>query len=137
MPKGFTLLDSALGVPLHSRNLFEVVGVRFGFEPYRQLQIELLASGWRGEITFDYPVSFRAHDEGEIIAYWTARAAEDVGVGTCFRIAKSDYLSELSQGVSGLHEELTHYLVAGLDLCVEVLSTSPPTAHWKLIDKVD
>ncbi len=137
MPQGFTLLDGALDVPMAAGNLFDVVGLCFDVQPHPQLQIEVQSSTWCGEIIFDYPVSFRAHDEAEIINYWAARAAEDGGVGTFFRIEKSDYLSELSQGVSGLHnQELNHYLVAGLDLCVEVISTSLPTADWKRSDQV-
>lgn len=59
-------------------------------------------------------------------AYWLSREIEGVGVGTRYIIGESDYLNEFSREVSAVIGATVHYLICGVDSCVEVLSAKAP-----------
>ena len=126
MVRGFKLLDDKMGITLGRSAPFPISQVWFGFEPYRGLRISLDDGGMYGEIVFDDPVSHRVQDERDMLHYWSARSSEGVAVGSLYSIAESAYLSELSGGVSSFERDLSHYLVLGSDICVEVISYEPP-----------
>lgn len=110
------------GVPLWS-----ITDVRFGHRQDWPLHVRLQRGSNAMKLIFESAVSFRAHDESEILGHWQQRTHEGVPVGTVYEIAESSYLNELSAGVNGLARAPTkHFLVAGNDLCVEVLATAPP-----------
>jgi hypothetical protein len=80
---------------------------------------------------FDDAASFRVQDEGEIVDYWGAREHEKVPVGTIYTIDESLYRSEFQNGgISGWSGILTHYLIAGYDACVEVLTKAEPVIRF-------
>ena len=104
-----------------------ITDVRFGHRQGWPLELRLERNGSAIDVVFQDAVRFRAHDESEIIGHWLTRAEEGVDVGTIYAIESSTYKDELASGAAALVAPLTHFLVAGYDLCVEVLSTSPPT----------
>lgn len=61
-----------------------------------------------------------------MLHYWSARSGEGVAVGGLYSVAESAYLTELSSGVSSFERDLSHYLVLGDDICVEVIAYEPP-----------
>ncbi len=127
MVRGFELLDSALGMPVPQTGLWSIVDVRFGHLQNWPLELTLQRQASQLRLTFRDVVSFRGHDESEIDGHWLARAAEQVAVGSVYRINASTYLDEFAEGTAALMgQQLTHYLIASIDLCVEVLATSPP-----------
>ena len=105
--------------PSGSWSLYEIHGVHW--EP-RLLRILIGDDTGEVEVAFQYPASFRSQDEGDMLDVWTAREAEGVEVATIYTIEKSAYLKSLREhAVSGLTLELRHWLVAGLNQCVEVV----------------
>lgn len=130
MVRDFELLDSAVGMPLPPTPLWSIVDVRFGHPQGWALELTLEREASQLRLTFDRVVSFRAHDESEIINHWAARADERVAVGSVYRIGASTYLDEFAGGTAALIGlQFTHYLIAGFNLCVEVLASSPPAVE--------
>jgi hypothetical protein len=126
MVQGFKLLDSELGIPLGQVTPFQICEIHFGFEPHRELRISLGGDSLLKYILFDDPVSYRAQDERDMLEYWSARSQEKVSTGGIYQISESLYLSELSKGVSSFERSLSHYLILGEDICVEVIAYEPP-----------
>ncbi|MCC0804961.1 hypothetical protein FPV16_01780 [Methylobacterium sp. W2] len=78
-------------------------------------------------LTFHNVISFCAHDHTTITNYWIVRSEEKVAVGSIYQIGTSTYLDEFSQSTPALFGlQIIHYLIAGYDLCVEVLAIRPP-----------
>src|SRR5262245_17879372 len=126
MPEGFRLLDDEIQWPAATRReLWDIVQVQFGRKTEWQLRLELADNGQAARATFDDVVSFRVHDEAEIVEYWTARDREGIGVGTCYAIRSSDYLDEISRGITGIsrNRPMRHFLLCGRDICVEVIGS--------------
>ena len=126
MVQGFKLLDSELGISQRRAAPFQISEVCFGFEPHGLLRIVLSGEKLLDHIVFDDPVSHRVQDERDMLDYWSARSREGVAIGGIYKIAESQYLSDLSKGVSSFERSLTHYLVLGEDICVEVIAYEPP-----------
>lgn len=123
---GFTLLDLELGLPQPLTPLWTISDIRFGHRQSWPLELLLERGGDTVRLIFREVVSFRAHDESEILTYWTARPVGSP-IGSIYRIAESDYLAEFADSTAALMgQPMTHYLVAGNDLCVEVLASQPP-----------
>ena len=127
VPHGFCLLADQ-PQPLGSYgHLWEIVDVRMGVSTDWDLHVALEMDGHSANVIFPNVVSYRAHDEREMLEYWGARAHEGVGVGSLYSVSESAYKSEIQAGgVTGLSFPLTHFLLAGNNICVEVLSTNPP-----------
>jgi hypothetical protein len=127
MVRGFELLDGMLGIPVPPTPLWSIVDVRFGHLQDWPLELTLERNASRLGVVFRDVTSFRAHDESEIISHWVTRADEQVAVGSVYRLNASTYLDEFAGSTAALvGQQITHYLISGLDLCVEVLATSPP-----------
>jgi hypothetical protein len=128
MPEGFSLLDDELNWPRIGRTLWDIVQVDYGHRTKWELRIELEHDGRLAEAVFDHVVSYRVHDEREIFQYWAALARENAPVGTIYVIQKSDYLNEIKRGSTGLvTKSLRHFLLAGMNICVEVIGSGNPT----------
>lgn len=111
-----------------------VTNVSFGYQSNVRLFIEYLSlneqSAWA---IFDEPVSFRVHDEGEIYCYWGTRSYEGVRPGFAFEIERSHYLTEMRLGATAIMNQkrrLRHFLICGLNICVEVIAFEPPTVTF-------
>jgi len=130
MVRGFQLLDGSLEFSHWPNGLWSIVDVRFGHLQDWPLVLTLKNGNVEVILTFTGVVSFRAHEESEIINHWIARANEGVPVGLLYSIADSAYLDEFAESTSALAaQDFRHYLVAGYDLCVEVLAIAPPQLH--------
>ncbi|WP_156423756.1 hypothetical protein [Erythrobacter sp. YT30] len=58
-----------------------------------------------------------------MIDYWAVRQDEDIDVAPLYSIEKSAYLAGLSgNAVSSFNGKLSHWLVAGNNQCVEVIT---------------
>lgn len=102
-----------------------IVEVNFGHSTAWDLRLELEREGQAAQVVFADPVSFRVHDEGELLTYWVARDAQGVDIGTFYSLENSIVLQEFIHEVGG-SKPLRHFLVAGSDTCVEVLGVQPP-----------
>ena len=82
----------------------------------------------RIEIVVDRISSFRATDEGDLLHYWGVRTAEGVNPKTSiYKIEESAFLDEIrSASPVPWCDEFIHLMVAGEDLCVEII-TVPET----------
>ncbi len=78
----------------------------------------------RIEIVVDRIVSFRATDEGDLLHYWGVRTAEGVDPKTSiYKIEASAFLDEIrSASPVPWSDEFIHLMVAGEDLCVEIIA---------------
>lgn len=128
--RGFTLLDRTLGAPRPNSRLLTVVDVAYGHATDWRLRVTL-EDHRETTVWFENPTVFRVLDDGELLDYWGRRSEENVAVGTLYSIRESPFLAQLGAGVTaqslGVGESLTHYLIAGMDVCVEVISGAPPT----------
>ena len=87
-------------------------------------------------IFFDLPTSFRSQDEGDMLDYWAVRKAEEIEVATLYTIEQSPYLEWLSaNSVAGLTGPQKHWLIAGLNQCVEVICDADdlPTIEVRIL----
>ena len=128
MPSGFISLDAELGWPASFGEHWDIVGVRYGHRTQWQLRVDIEAlNGIEKTVTFTDPVSFRVQDEGEIVDYWVDREEEGAPVANVYTIESSRYVDEIQNGVTaGAIGPLTHYLIGGQNVCVEVIGRSPP-----------
>lgn len=127
MVRGFNLLDDALGMPAPATHLWSIVDIRFAHLQNWPLEITLERGARRLLLTFRDVVSFRAHDHTSITNHWITRADEQVAVGSIYRIDTSTYRDEFTESTPALCGlEMIHYLIAGYDLCVEVVAIGSP-----------
>ena len=125
--RGFKLLDDELGMPIPNTPLWSITDIRFGHLQDWPLEVALMRDAAQLNLIFRDVVSFRAQDESEILSHWAARGNEQVAVGSIYQIEQSAYLDEFSTSTSAITDlDIHHYLIAGYDLCVEVLATRPP-----------
>ena len=78
----------------------------------------------RLEITIDRIISLRATDEGDLLHYWGVRDAEGIDPKTSiYKIKASAFLDEIrSASPVPWSDEFIHLMVAGEDLCVEIIA---------------
>ncbi|MEH6665889.1 MAG: hypothetical protein V7678_13645 [Brevundimonas sp.] len=126
MLKGFRPIDDEVGWSPADSHLGDFVQVDFG-----------TATGWSLIAEYVYgntsvwiqatPVSYRVHDESELIHYWNRRQEEDVLVAFAYEIEVSPYLDEMKNGVTSMiGTGLRHFLCAGQNTCVEIIAEQPP-----------
>lgn len=127
LPIGFVSIDQQIdwrGGPKDQGDLFQFeYGLRTGWKLIAEYDGEI-GSAW---VIVDDPISYRVHDERELIAYWARRDEEGVSPAFGYEITKSIYLEELSRGVSGLVTgPLRHFLLGGRNQCLEIISNGLP-----------
>lgn len=126
MLKGFRPIEDELGWAPAGGRLGDFVQVDFGS-----------ATGWSLIAEYDCgdssvwlqatPLSYRVHDESELINYWNLRKDEGVPVAFAYEIEVSPYLTEMRDGVTSLSgTALRHLLFAGENTCVEIIAEQPP-----------
>lgn len=131
LPAGFVSIDQQIdwrGGPKDQGDLFQFAyGLRTGWKLIAEYDGEI-GSAW---VIVDVPISYRVHDERELIAYWARRDEEGILPAFGYEIAKSIYLEELSRGVSGLVAgPLRHFLLGGQNQCLEVISNGLPQVTY-------
>ena len=132
---GFKIFAEQPRPPRSSGGLLEIERVNW------DLKTDLLSivlADAKGEVTimFESPVSFRAQDEGDMLEYWGTRDAEGVDVASIYNIEKSAYLSEFKEsGVSSFTCELQHWLIAGNNLCVEVIADKDDQPIIRVVER--
>jgi hypothetical protein len=127
MPSGFKSLDAELGWTSSFGEHWDIVGVEFGHRAEWQLRLEVAVLNGTETVIFTDPVSFRVQDEGEIYSYWVDRNEEGAPIASVYSITSSAYLDEIRGGVSAQAVgPVSHYLIGGQNICVEVIGRSPP-----------
>ena len=122
LPSGLALFVSQPPRTDRTGGLWEIIDVSYGHSTGWMLIARLEDQANSIEIRFPHIVSFRAHDEREMLNLWAARDKEGVSVGTLYVVADSSYKTEVGDGgVTGMCD-----VIAGTNLCVEVLATVPP-----------
>jgi hypothetical protein len=129
MPEKIILMDEQMSWP-SDRPLWEITEVSFGYSTDWDLQLLLERNERSEQVIFANPVSFRVHDERELMSYWTARAEQGVQIGTFYCLEESGLVQQFAQGFHG-GERLRHFLVAGVDTCVEVIGTRSPVTQLR------
>jgi hypothetical protein len=127
LPFGFMSLDEQIGWrggPKAEGDLFQFAyGLKTGWRLVAEYDGEA-GSAW---VVVEDPISYRVHDERELIPYWVRRDEEGAPVSFAYEIAKSVYLDELSQGVTGLvNGPLRHFLLGGQNQCLEIIAREVP-----------
>ncbi len=79
---------------------------------------------------FDNPASVRITDEGDLLPVWSSLWSELSTGGLAYKVRQSDFLDWFKASSGGLHGEVSHYLLAGSDTCVEVISNEAPTCGF-------
>lgn len=89
----------------------------------------------RVAIRFDNPASVRITDEGDLLPAWSSPWSELSTGGLAYKVRQSDFLDWFNASSGGLHGEVSHYLLAGSDTCVEVISNAAPTCRLDAYDR--
>jgi len=121
---GFTLLND--GGYDRDRRLGKIIAINCGYETDYSLLVTVERSGGENVIRFDVPLAYRVQEERDLLHYWSVREREAVAIGVLYTVDHSPYRSEFISTVSAQEYSFQHYLVAGDDLCVEVLTARPP-----------
>lgn len=80
-------------------------------------------------IRFDRPASVRISDEGDLLPLWASLWSELSTGGLAYKVRQSDFLDWFDASSGGLHGEVSHFLLAGTDTCVEVISNEAPVCE--------
>ncbi|MXP28771.1 hypothetical protein GRI58_08045 [Porphyrobacter algicida] len=121
VPSGFVVAQKQPPNSGGWAGLYEITSVSWSSER-RELEITIHDHVRSFVICFLRPVSFCSQDEADMLDYWSARHTENVGVATIYTLAKSDYLARIrGESTSALVSDLTHWLVVGVDQCVEII----------------
>ncbi len=83
----------------------------------------------RVAIRFENPASVRITDEGDLLPLWSSLWSELSTGGLAYKVRRSDFLDWFDASSGGLHGDVSHYLLAGADTCVEVLSNGAPVCE--------
>lgn len=128
MANGFTPIEAELGWPDRGHVSGDIVDIAYGWRTAWQLVAEYERAGGDLWVIFPSPVSFRVHDERELLPYWNQLAVEAVPPSSAYEIADSSYLTELRHGVTALTDEpLRHILLASQNICLEVVTARLPS----------
>ena len=131
LPLGFASIDQQIdwrGGPKDQGDLFQFAyGIKTGWKLIAEYDGEI-GSAW---VIVDDLISYRVHDERELLAYGTRLDEEGVPPAFSYEISRSIYLDELSRGVSGLvTAPLRHFLLAGQNQCLEIISHELPKVTY-------
>lgn len=121
---GFSLLND--GGYKRDRCLWQIIGIHFGHETDYSLLLTLKKGDAERVIRFNAPLAYRVQEDRDLLHYWVTRDKEGVGIGVLYSVETSPYRSEFMDTVSAQEHAFQHYLVAGRDLCVEVLTEQTP-----------
>lgn len=128
MAIGFRAINGDLGWPEAGHGSGDIVQVDCGWRTGWQLTAEYEHPGGDLWVIFSDPVSYRVHDERELLPYWEQLRLEAVSPSCAYEIAESDYLAEMRRGISGLTEApLRHILISSQNICLEVITTQLPS----------
>lgn len=125
-PKSITALDISEGLPSGAATLMDV---RYGADS----DWNLIAGFTNGDeaisVVVERPTAFRVTDEGNLMWYWSMLGKQGGPRGFVYELEGSAWLAEYEASAAGPDPEVKHYLVAGSDECLEVLSWAKPVVQ--------
>lgn len=77
-------------------------------------------------VAVDRPTAFRVTDEGNLIWYWAMLKQQGGPWAFVYELEGSAWLTEYNSSAASPDREIRHYLVAGSDECLEILSWEEP-----------
>ncbi len=103
----------------------QVCSLRYDLESL-VIDLDPDAGGTRLAITFDAPRGFRCLDEGDLTRYW---AHPELVANWLFRVDDGGWLTDEANGhlEVSVAFEFQEFLICGMDDCVTVLSSEPPS----------
>jgi hypothetical protein len=126
IPSEFSLFELQPPTPDDGDKLWEIMSVGFDIRDWL-LTLTLKSRANVIQVVVENVESFRAQDEGNMLEYWSERTKENAQVASFYILGKSPYLDEMQgASVAGLTCQLTHFLVAGNNLCVDVITRGSP-----------
>lgn len=125
-PKSIIALDISEGLPSGAATLTDI---RYGADS----DWNLIAAFTKGDeaisVVVERPTAFRVTDEGNLIWYWSMLAKQGGPWGFVYELDGSAWLAEYETSAASPDAEVKHYLVAGSDECLEVLSWAKPVVR--------
>lgn len=102
-----------------------LLDVRYGHAENWRIVAEFGSGDEIVTVAFCRPTAFRITDEGNLLWYWSER--EDSSQPAFVSVVEgSAWLTEYASSAAAPLEGVTHYLFAGSDECLEVLSQFEP-----------
>lgn len=127
-PKSIVALDISEGLPSGAVTLMDV---RYGADSDWNLVAGFANGDEAISVVVERPTAFRVTDEGNLIWYWSMLGKQGGPWGFVYELAGSAWLAEYEASAASPDSEVKHYLVAGSDECLEVLSWAKPVVQRK------
>jgi hypothetical protein len=127
-PKSITVLDISEGLPSGSATLMDV---RYGADSDWNLIVRFSNGDEAVVVLVDRPIAFRVADEGDLIWYWSTLSKRSGPWGFAYEVEGSAWLAEYEGSAACPNPAVKHYLFAGSDECLEVLSCAQPEVRRK------
>ena len=128
-PKSKIALDISEGLPSGSATL---MNIRYGADSDWDLIAHFRYGDEAISVTVERPTAFRVTDEGNLMGYWSTIGDQGGPGGFVCELEGSAWLAEYETSTSVPDREVKHYLVAGSDDCLEVLSETEPVVHRRI-----
>lgn len=125
-PKSINVLDVSQGLPPGAATLIDV---RYGADNDWNLIAHFSHGDEAISVSVERPTAFRVTDEGNLIWYWSMLGEQGGPWGFVYELEGSAWLAEYEASAAGPDPEVKHYLVAGSDECLEVLSWAKPVVQ--------
>lgn len=122
-PKNILALDISGGVP---SGVAALIDLRYGADSDWNLIADFKNGDEAISVVVERPVAFRVTDEGNLIWYWTMLGKQGGPWGFVYELEGSAWLAEYESSAAVPDPEVKHYVVAGSDECLEVLSWARP-----------
>lgn len=116
--------------PWHSPHLDPQISFDLGEITYGRdgsLRVELMSPEGGRTLLFDTPLAVRIVGEGSLMNYW--RSGLRITGYNVIEAKRSELMRWLEESSSGVHslDRTRHFAVFSDDLCIEVVTTAPPT----------
>jgi len=125
-PKSITPLDISEGLPSGAATLLDV---RYGADNDWNLTAHFSNGDEAISVSVERPTAFRVTDEGNLIWYWSMLGEQGGPWGFVYELEGTAWLTEYETSAAGPDPGVKHYLVAGSDQCLEVLSSAKPVVQ--------
>ncbi|MFN4042522.1 MAG: hypothetical protein ACK4I0_12745 [Brevundimonas sp.] len=125
-PKSINVLDISESLPPGAAKLLDV---RFGADSDWNLIARYSNADEAISVVVESPTAFRVTDEGNLIWYWSMLSRQGGPWGFVYELEGSAWLAEYESSAASPRSEVKHYLVAGSDECLEVLSETQPVVQ--------
>lgn len=128
-PKIKVALDISEGLPSGSATL---MNIRYGADSDWNLIAHFRNGDEAISVTVERPTAFRVTDEGNLLGYWSNIADQGGPGGFVYELEGSAWLAEFESSAADPYLDVKHYLVAGSDDCLEVLSEVEPVVQRRI-----